>query len=275
VDAASLTARPLERAAFGREARPARFAALVLDLFAFGFLTFVVNSVFGVTQVTSTDLNGTGTLTATTTAVAWPWLTLLGVLYFAVPEAMFGASIGKQIMGLKVVRADGAPLALRDVLIRNVVKPIDFLPLLYLLGGVFVLATDAAQRLGDVAAGTTVVHRARATERGATRTSGSGATATLAGALAVAAIFTAAFDYFGRPPLVVAGAFNAGQAPLQMVDSYRLGQPSWGLGHVTYPMTVRTRISPSGADLLCHGSIALDWDLAGWHIAGAGYDCAS
>jgi len=47
-----------------------------------------------------------------------------------------------------VVRLDGRPLGLRDVVIRNVVRLIDGLPILYLLGGVFVLATRGSQRLG-------------------------------------------------------------------------------------------------------------------------------
>lgn len=257
-----------------REARSSRFAALAVDLVVFGVVTFVVNSVYGVTQVTSTSLSGSGTMTATTTAVAWPWLTLLGILYFAIPEAMFGASPGKQLMGVKVVRVDGGPLAFRDVVIRNALKPIDFLPVLYLVGGLAVLFSRAAQRIGDMAAGTTVVHATRATAPGATRTSSRRAKIALAAVVGAAVLFTAGFDYFGRPPLVVEGAFNAGEGPFAKVESYSLGAPSWGWGRVSYPLSVRTRISPTGAEVLCHGSIALDWDLGGWHIAGAGYSCA-
>jgi uncharacterized RDD family membrane protein YckC len=242
---------------------------LVLDLFAFGFLTFVVNSVFGVTQVTSTDLNGTGTMTATTTAVAWPWLTLLGVLYFAIPEAMFGASVGKQIMGLKVVRADGRPLALRDVVIRNVLKPVDFLPVLYLLGGVLVLATGAAQRVGDLAAGTTVVQAQRAIEPGATRTSGRNAKLALAAVLVLAAFLTAGFDYFGRPALIIAGQVNAGDEPFTDAASYRLGTPRWGFGTVSYPVTYST----AGSGRRCGGDVTFVWSGLAWNESGAPFRC--
>ena len=54
------------------------------------------------------------------------------------------------------------PLALRAVIVRNLLKPIDWLPILYLLGGASVLLTTNSQRLGDLAAGTTVVYRHRA-----------------------------------------------------------------------------------------------------------------
>ena len=267
-------ATPLDRAVEAREARSSRFAALAVDIVVFGVLTFVVNSVYGVTQVTSTSLSGSGTMTATTTAVAWPWLTLLGILYFAIPEAMFGASPGKQLMGVKVVRVDGGPLAIRDVLIRNVLKPIDFLPVLYLLGGLTVVLSRAAQRIGDMAAGTTVIHATRATAPGATRTSSRRAKIALAATLAIATLFTAGFDYFGRPPLVIQGAVNAGEEPLTRVDSYELGAPTWGWGRVTYPLTFPTRVSPTGVQVLCRGAIGLEWDLGGWHIASADYRCA-
>src|SRR5437773_8951937 len=96
-----------ERAAFARDARVARSAALVLDTIVFGFVTFIVNSVYGVTEITSSSFSASGTFMTTTTAVAWPWLTLLGMLYFAIPAAMFGATPGKHWMRLKVVRLDG------------------------------------------------------------------------------------------------------------------------------------------------------------------------
>jgi hypothetical protein len=40
--------------------------------------------------------------------------------------------------------------------IRNVIRPIDFLPSAYLLGAVVILSTPKNQRLGDIAAGTLV-----------------------------------------------------------------------------------------------------------------------
>src|SRR5438034_4529337 len=118
-----------ERAAFARDARVARSAALVLDTIVFGFITLIVNSVYGVTEITSSSISASGTFMTTTTAVAWPWLTLLGMLYFAIPEAMFGASPGKYLLRLRVVRLDGRPLGLDEVIVRNLLKPIDFLPI--------------------------------------------------------------------------------------------------------------------------------------------------
>jgi len=247
-----------ERAAFARQARVARSAALVLDAIIFGFITFIVNGAYGVTEITSSSILAGGTFMTTTTAVAWPWLTLVALLYFTVSEAMFGASPGKYWMRLKVVRLDGRKLGLGEVIVRNLLKPIDFLPVLYLLGGLLVLATPGAQRLGDLAAGTTVVYQHRALEPGATRHSGATAKRALLAALLAALLFTAAFDYFGRPPMFIDGLFKQGLLLNPDLESYSLGQPRWGLGSVTYPLSGRT------ATESCSGSVQLSWQLFGW-----------
>jgi len=74
-----------------------------------------------------------------------------------------GRTPGKAAMGIAVVTVDATPIGFVEALIRGVVRPIDMLPGLYLVGIVSVLATPRAQRLGDLAASTIVVHRA--TER--------------------------------------------------------------------------------------------------------------
>jgi len=258
-----------DRAGFAREARLARFRALIIDMVVFGFISLVVNSVYGVTEVTSGFFTASGGMYSTTTAVAWPWLTLLGGLYFTIPEAMFGTTPGKYWMRLKVVRLDGRPLGVGSVVVRNLLKPVDFLPLLYLLGGVLVFNTPGSQRLGDIAAGTTVVYQPRALDPRATRTSGQTARRWLAITLAAAALFTIGFDYFGRPPLVIQGLFNERLSFGPEVISYSLGRPRWGFGQVTYPMTLRTRTGT------CTGEVGLTWSLVGWNESANSYSCLS
>jgi uncharacterized RDD family membrane protein YckC len=143
-----------ERAAQAREARWRRVRALVLDLVVFTILLNVVNLVYGVTQVTAgSPLIGIYT---TVTTVAWPWLSLLWMAYYIVPESLYGASLGKMLLGLCVVRVDGRPLGLGSILSRNVLRFVDVLPGFYLLGGISTLATANSQRVGDRWAGTTV-----------------------------------------------------------------------------------------------------------------------
>ena len=55
------------------------------------------------------------------------------------------------------MRQDGTPVGFVDVLIRNTVRVVDFLPALYFLGGVVFLIQRQGKRIGDLAAGTVVV----------------------------------------------------------------------------------------------------------------------
>ena len=68
------------------------------------------------------------------------------------------ATPGKRAMGLRVVMDDGMPVTLAASLLRNLLRAVDFLPLLYLTGVLSMLWRADFKRLGDVVAGTLVVH---------------------------------------------------------------------------------------------------------------------
>ena len=83
---------------------------------------------------------------------------LLEWFYPVVFEIWTGATPGKRALGLLVVHDDGTPVGLPASLIRNLLRVIDFLPLFYGAGLVCTLADRDFRRLGDLAAGTLVVH---------------------------------------------------------------------------------------------------------------------
>jgi uncharacterized RDD family membrane protein YckC len=72
-----------------------------------------------------------------------------------------GATPGKKLLGLQVVRANGLPVDAAASLIRNLLRAADSLPFLPLTALVTMLATRGFRRLGDLAAGTLVVYRVR------------------------------------------------------------------------------------------------------------------
>jgi uncharacterized RDD family membrane protein YckC len=83
-------------------------------------------------------------------------------LVFAAYDVLFevfaaGRTPGKRVNGLRVVRLDGSPVTFFTSAIRNVLRLVDILPGMYLVGIVTILVTRRNQRLGDVAAGTLVV----------------------------------------------------------------------------------------------------------------------
>ncbi len=68
-----------------------------------------------------------------------------------------GRSPGKQLVGIRVIRADGTPITLAESIIRNLVRLVDFLPGAYGVGLVTMFIDGKARRLGDLAANTLVV----------------------------------------------------------------------------------------------------------------------
>lgn len=76
-------------------------------------------------------------------------------------ELRSGATPGKKAMGLVVVHDDGTPIGPSASLIRNLLRAVDFLPLLYGTGLVSMLLDRDFRRLGDLAAGTLVVYADR------------------------------------------------------------------------------------------------------------------
>lgn len=68
-----------------------------------------------------------------------------------------GQTIGKRLLRLRVVDAQGLKLQPAQVVVRNLLRPVDALPVFYLVGGAAALVSARAQRLGDLAANTVVV----------------------------------------------------------------------------------------------------------------------
>lgn len=73
-----------------------------------------------------------------------------------------GQTVGKRLLRLRVVDQQGLKLEFSQVLIRNLLRVLDSLPLLYLVGGIASLVSGRCQRLGDLAAGTIVVRTPQA-----------------------------------------------------------------------------------------------------------------
>jgi uncharacterized RDD family membrane protein YckC len=87
------------------------------------------------------------------------WLLLaLGVGYYIVCEAAAGATLGKRMVGIRVVGEDGEHVTFGAAVVRNLLRIVDSL-FFYLVGFLFALTSTRGQRLGDRAAHTIVVRR--------------------------------------------------------------------------------------------------------------------
>jgi len=85
-------------------------------------------------------------------------LVALSVSYYVGCEAETGATLGKRMVGIRVVGEDGEHHTLGAALVRNLIRIVDSL-FFYFVGFMFALTSKRGQRLGDRAAHTIVVRR--------------------------------------------------------------------------------------------------------------------
>ena len=75
-----------------------------------------------------------------------------------------GQTIGKRVLRLRVMDVEGMRLQFHQIVMRNLLRFVDSLPMFYFVGGVTCWLTPQCQRLGDIAANTVVVRHPRVTE---------------------------------------------------------------------------------------------------------------
>ena len=75
-----------------------------------------------------------------------------------------GQTVGKRLLHLRVMDAQGLRLQFHQILLRNLLRFVDMLPGPYLLGGLACLLSRRSQRLGDLAAGTIVIYNRKPAE---------------------------------------------------------------------------------------------------------------
>jgi len=78
-------------------------------------------------------------------------------LYFIFLEGLAGATLGKFIIGICVIDANGRKPGLLKSLLRNILRLIDGLPALNILGVILIGVTKENTRFGDIVAKTRVV----------------------------------------------------------------------------------------------------------------------
>jgi len=80
-----------------------------------------------------------------------------------------GYTVGKKVLGIKVVKEDGSECGYTSSFLRNILEIIDGL-FYYVIGFIFMASGDKRQRLGDRIAGTVVVKERTGTSGGTAET---------------------------------------------------------------------------------------------------------
>lgn len=85
-------------------------------------------------------------------------------LYHPILEvALKGRTPGKRAAGIRVVTTEGQTPDASALLVRNIFRLIDSLPIMYVVGIVTVMLSPRQVRIGDMAAGTLLVHEKKST----------------------------------------------------------------------------------------------------------------
>lgn len=92
-------------------------------------------------------------------ALAMLFVFALGFGYRIIMEWYFrGQTLGKRLLRLRVMDASGLRLQLNQIVLRNLIRAVDMLPVAYALGGATMLFNAKSQRLGDIAANSIVTY---------------------------------------------------------------------------------------------------------------------
>jgi uncharacterized RDD family membrane protein YckC len=133
-----------------------RFSAWCVDVAVISVCTTLLGYVLSLVRIFSLDLYFAASVLG---------YFLISIGYGALLEWSWrGQTIGKKLLRLRVVDIQGRPLQFNQIMMRNLLRVVDSLPLLYFLGGVTCLLNRKTQRLGDIAANTIVIYSPRITE---------------------------------------------------------------------------------------------------------------
>lgn len=133
-----------------------RFLAWALD-----FVIVLVATMFIASLLLALDVVSAGVGQAASVLVQFALLLGYGIGFEWFNR---GQTIGKRVLRLRVVDLQGLRLKPSQVVIRNLLRFVDMLPLFYVVGGLACVISRRGQRLGDLAANTIVVRIPRLSE---------------------------------------------------------------------------------------------------------------
>jgi uncharacterized RDD family membrane protein YckC len=130
-----------------------RFLAWIIDFFCVLVIMIAVNMGTQATGIMSIDF-------AQAMAIILYFVVSIGYGIFC--EWRYkGQTLGKKLLDLRVMDGEGLRLHASQIIVRNLLRFIDSLPVCYLVGGIASLVSSKGQRLGDLAANTIVIREAK------------------------------------------------------------------------------------------------------------------
>ncbi len=139
-----------DNATFGQ-----RLVAIIIDHIILFIISIIIAIPIGI-QATFFSFAAYDPLFWTSIAIYSAVNFIIWILYFTYLEGKSGETIGKRAMGIKVI-SEKESMDYTKSFIRNILRIIDWLPFVYILGFIVAIASKNNQRIGDLAARTIVV----------------------------------------------------------------------------------------------------------------------
>jgi uncharacterized RDD family membrane protein YckC len=142
-----------------------RFLAVFIDGLIMGVSILIVALVM--ILVLAALASRVSTTHVNPSATAGKWLIAIIVFfyfaiiwgYFSLFEAFWkGQTPGKRLFNIRVLKDSGRQITLFEAMARNLMRVVDYLPSLYMVGVITMLCNKEHKRLGDYVAGTIVIH---------------------------------------------------------------------------------------------------------------------
>lgn len=142
-----------------------RVAAFLADILIIVLLTLGITVIFALYGLTFRQIDGIGA--GELSFIVALYITAITILhwgyYFFFEWMNWGQTPGKQLLGIRVSMADGAPADIVACSTRNVVRIVDLALAMVGITFFIMIFTPKYQRLGDLVSGTVVVKRRRLT----------------------------------------------------------------------------------------------------------------
>lgn len=133
-----------------------RFLAWGIDLACISVATSIIGTALIIFSIVSLDL------AQALTALSF---FIISIGYGIAAEWYWrGQTVGKKLLKLRVMDVQGLRLHFSQIVIRNLLRFVDSLPIFYFVGGIVCLMSNRSQRLGDIAANTIVVRNPKIAE---------------------------------------------------------------------------------------------------------------
>ena len=126
-----------------------RFLAWAMDMACISMVTITIGTLLRIFSILSIDLGMA--LVTLANFIIWMGYGICCEWFWR------GQTLGKRLLRLRVVDEQGLRLQFSQVVVRNLLRIVDALPLFYMAGGVTCLISGKSQRLVDIAASTIVI----------------------------------------------------------------------------------------------------------------------